>query len=696
MKKTILNILILFYTLILFSCEEKDEPTPAVNQPPVINIAATPANLTITLGDTVKLDASTSTDPENKTLSFQWEITAQPAGSVMTLTNTTAAISFKPTHAGAYKVKVTGSDGEKTTPKEVTITVNEVAITYPQMISQNIETDVVWENINPNPGEADYIITESIDIMAKLTIKPDVIVEVKADEELYVAPNGKLIAIGTDGHEIIFTGTEKTNAFWGGITISSASDENQLDFVEINYAGSGYLTGLNNLSASLAVDGSNTAKLKISNTTIQNGGGYGLYVEDNATITGAENIEIKGNAGTSMALPINQIGNLSTNNSFAGDNGYDAIEVLGSQIANQAEITWPGFADGALYYISGDLTVRSGLKIQAGVNIEFAADRGLLVVDADAYIMAQGEAGKKITFSGKEKTIGYWKGISISSKNEKNLLDYVEVSNAGSAFSPVLSNTTASIAIDGSNLAKVSITNTIIRDGSGYGLYVEDKAVLTAFASNEFIDNDGTAMALPANEVSKLDAASKFTNGNAANVVEIIGSTLQQTEEATWTAFTDGTPYYVSGNLEVRSGLKINPGAVFEFNNDKVFIIHRNNEDAYIIAKGTAEQKIVFTGKEKVKGYWKGISIASHLDKNEFDFVEIKYGGSGYLTGLSNMVANLGLDGANAAALKMTNSTIADGKGWGMVIETGSVFNTDIDTVNTFSANEAGNFQIPN
>lgn len=693
MKNSIKAFIIMGTLSFHFSCGSKDED-PAPDEHPVVSVVGNPTSLTVEMGNTVTLDASDSKDPEGKSLTFSWEILDQPTESTVSLTNTNAAtVTFLPTKLGDYKVKVSCSDGAKVSAKEVTVKAVAAVVVYPQDITSDITSDVVWKNINPTPGGTDYIVKNSININAKLTIEPGVIVQVESNHELYVGAPGKLVAIGTANDHIVFKAKSTSGPDWKGIVVASASDENELNYVEINFAGSAYLNGLDNKKASLALEGENAAKIKILNTQIKKGGGYGIYVENNATITSAENIEITEVLGTSMALPLNQLGSLSENNKFKGNNGYDAIEVLGSEINLTNEVTWKGFADLTTYWVSGNLLVKSGLVIQPGVNIEFASEK-FMEVSGNAYVTAVGTVSQPISFSGKSKTNGFWKGIIIATANTKNQLSHVRISNAGSGFLPGTANVKASLAINGSNLSKVSISNSIISDGLGYGMFVESGAELIGFSANEIKTINGTAISLPANSVGQLDAASKFSNGNTVNAVEIQSSVLAQLNEVQWKAFTDGTKYLVSGNVEIRSGLKIEAGATFEFSADRTLIISNEN-DSYIIAKGTAAKKILFTGKNKSKGYWKGIAILSGHFSNEFDYVEISYAGGGFLTGLSNTFTNLGIDGDNGAKLTLTNSLISNGKGWGLVAESGSTLNANVKTANTFTANEAGAYKVP-
>lgn len=681
--------LFLFVVIFLLSCKDDEDPKPVGNQSPSAKVTGSPSNLTVKVGEDASLDASGSSDPEKKPLTFKWEMISQPQGSAIVLANSTApTITFKPTHAGSYKLKVTVSDGEHSPSQEVTVIATELDVEFPITISEDVSADVIWKNINPTPGEPDYLVSQSIDVLAGLTIEPGVVVQMADESQITVGFTGKLIAIGSEQNHILFEGKSAAPG-WSGIIVNSPSTENELNYVEIHHAGSGYLEGLSNVSASLGIDGANNSKLKVKNTTITDGGGYGIYVENYASLTEASHITINGVTGTSIALPINSLGALTSENNFTGNNGYNAVEIIGSLTLNQPEVIWHSFQDGTPYYISGNLDVRSGLKIQAGVSIEFAAEVGLNVLDADAYINAIGTADKKIKFSGRNKTKGFWRGISISSSNVLNAFDYVEISNAGSSLLPNIPGIAGSLGLDGGNVSHLSFTNSIITDGKGFGLYAELNSVIDLFSNNEIKNIDGTPIALPANEIGQLDAASKFSEGNTKKSVEILGSVLQRVDQARWKSFDDGTKYLVSGNVEVRSGLIIDPGAVLEFATDRSFVVQRIN-NSYIIAKGTAAKRIVFTGVNKAQGAWGGVAIISNDDRNEFDYVDITYGGSIFMTGLSNTKANLGLDGSNSAKLILTNSNLTNSGGWGLVKEPGATMNADFMTSNLFTSNAQG------
>lgn len=83
--------------------------------------------------------------------------------------------------------------------------------------------------------------------------------------------------------------------------------------------------------------------------------------------------------------------------------------------------------------------------------------------------------------------------------------------------------------------------------------------------------------------------------------------------------------YCIKANITVTSALTIEPGVIIEFDDNAGLYV----DGGKIIAKGNAANLIVFTGKNKIKGAWRGIELsASDEEENEFDFCEISYAGS--------------------------------------------------------------------
>ncbi|UFH54659.1 right-handed parallel beta-helix repeat-containing protein [Spirosoma sp. KNUC1025] len=338
------------------------------------------------------------------------------------------------------------------------------------------------------------------------------------------------------------------------------------------------------------------------------------------------------------------------------------------------------------YIVTKSIDVNHELTINPGVVIAFERDVRVNVNDGGGLLVAQGTADKKIKFVGVQKTKGYWVGISLYSGSNANTMEYVEVMHAGSRT--IYSTTKSALFMSGGNKAQIALKNCLFSQNDGYGIYVYDGAILREFAQNTFSNHTEAGILLDAPNVAKLDAASTFTGGNGRNVVEVTQSAIKGSNEVVWAGFADKTPYRISGDFAVDAGWKLNPGVRIEMNRDAVI---RINTGGYLLAKGTADQKIVFTGADQSAPYWKGIICYSQDTKNTLENAEVSNGGSSVI--VSGKKANIAVYGTKAA-MSIKNTRISGSGGYGVFVAYGASANTDLTSANTFEANAQTNVMI--
>ncbi len=342
------------------------------------------------------------------------------------------------------------------------------------------------------------------------------------------------------------------------------------------------------------------------------------------------------------------------------------------------------------YVVCRDTELNAVLTVEPGVVVVFKQDASIgTKLNGNGVLIAKGTAEKPIVFTGEQKIAGFWDGLMLLTSNDvRNELNYVEISYGGGTADRLFGEL-ANLNVSGrSGPSSVKITNCSFTNSKGRGIHVYNGGILTEFSNNRFSNNTLYPIQLPASQVEKLDENSTFASSNGINVVAIYGY-LEGTKETTWGPFKDGTRYRFIDSFGAESGLVIKPGSVFEVASQKAIGIGGNG---YIIAKGTAEKRIVFTGEVKTPGSWGGILIDGSKDvRNELSYAEISYGGGppAYLYAASGnliLFSGFGITGR----IKVTNSIISNSSEAGVAQYRG-VLTLDTPDSNTYSNNAKGN-----
>jgi hypothetical protein len=120
--------------------------------------------------------------------------------------------------------------------------------------------------------------------------------------------------------------------------------------------------------------------------------------------------------------------------------------------------------------------------------------------------------------------------------------------------------------------------------------------------------------------------------------------------------------YIVKCLMRIKSDVVVEPGVTIAFDTDAGLKIE---EDASFVAVGTADAPILFTGVDKARGAWAGVSFLSPDVKNKMEYVTIEYGGG------EKIHANV--EAANITVsydtrLKINNCTFKESENYGMFV----------------------------
>ncbi len=716
--KNLFKVLLPALLIIPFYACEDDENTTDDVQHGLTADAGT--NQTVEVGEKVELNASESLDETEDGYDIEWSFVSSPDDSEAAIENDNSEIaSFTPDTQGEYLVLLTISNDLGESEDEVTITVNE-GDTETQSLSGTYDESLHLKNIHDDPGQADYLVTGDVQIDGELTVDPGVRIELQEDVLFDVSKDGLIKASGTTADGIVFTSADKDgDKYWKGLRVRSTDGQNRLENVVIEYAGNSKMDigpySSNNRQTNLGID--NDGVLSIVNTEISKSKGYGLVAR--GTVKEHTNNHYENNGEAGVYTHINnteEFGHLTGSNrsgtsadgvdgtyaqtndteseedgSVFTDNGYNGVEIYGSTL--EQNMTWGKLSEGRGYKVSDDIEIDAELTISEGVNIELKEDV-FVDVPTEGIIMATGTEDNKITFTTTSPESGkYWKGLRIKSSDIRNSFDHVIFEYGGNSKMDVgpysSQNRQTIVGID--NDAQVNITNSEFSNSRGYGLVA--RGILLEHTANTYKENSESAVYTQVLNAGVFEEASSFS-GNGHDGPQIYGSTLL--EEITWSKLEDEASYKISGDLEIEAPLFITEGTIVEVDEDVLISIDKgsdgSNLDGYIDIAGTESNPVVFTTSNQEGGqYWKGIRVSTSDSRNNMENVIIEYAGHsemniGPYSG-QNRATNLGVD--ENVTLTIRNSTIRNGKGWGIAaIDNANLTQENISYQNNTEGNE--------
>lgn len=270
------------------------------------------------------------------------------------------------------------------------------------------------------------------------------------------------------------------------------------------------------------------------------------------------------------------------------------------------------------YVICGTFTptVNPGvtLMIEPGVVVEFAQNGRL---DIQGTLLAIGTPNQQITFTGSVKSAGSWGGLTVNNYGAipaEALLDQVILEYGGSGASG------AQIYVDN---GLVILTNSILRNGAGYGLYVWGD--LNPLVADTRIEGHALDVAYLTGARSDLLFSNLTALNNNQDVIRV-GGYSNMSGERTWQ--DAGIPYLFVGSAGNQRGdtLTIEAGTEVRFAPFTTLEI-----GGAMNATGLPDQPILFTGQTHTPGAWYGLQVQGSTSAATaiFDYATIEYGGSG-------------------------------------------------------------------
>jgi hypothetical protein len=534
---------------------------------------------------------------------------------------------------------------------------------------------------------SEYVVTSVIDVSggATLTVESGTRLTFRENTGINVQQDSALRAEGTCEGPIVFTGEEDIRGYWRGIGFErSNSTDNVLRYCVVENAGSETFTNAVDSVAAVSLWGGSRAT--VDSSVLRNSAGYGLYIRSTEdTLVSFEENTVTGNESGPVLTPVTEAGALAASSTYTG-NERDVVRISDSTLAGGSAITLEQLDVQYEVSPSASVTVNGELTVAPGVTVSFGTD-ALLEVEsgesATGRLLAEGTAEESITFTGTEETRGHWDGIAFNDTDSDNRLSHCVVEYGGATlFSQTLDNTANVVALRGST---VTISDSTLRDSDGYGLIVRNSQdELGAFENNTVTSNTSGAVLTPVTHADSLALSSTYT-GNDADVVQLTDSTVGGDESVTLAdvgvryLVTSGQAVRVHGDLEISSGTTVSFG-----NNAELAVEGDSEGTGRMVAQGTAEEPITFTGEEETPGFWDGIAFEETDRDNVLQHCVVEYGGGRLFSQILDHTGNVVV--YRDSTLTLTDSTLRHSSGLGLVVNNSNVSTSG----NTFTNNADG------
>lgn len=297
----------------------------------------------------------------------------------------------------------------------------------PIVLEDRYDEDITLTNHNEDG--VDYIATGRVEIFdGTMTIEAGVIVQFEEGTYLNIGIDGKLSAVGTSSEPIRMIGEGNTPS-WAGIYINTDL-ANRIHHVQIENAGEGTSFGVfNDFPAAITLDG----KVSIENTTISKSGSMGIVINGKENdITSFSGNTIKTCTEFPIHTNINTLASLDLASNIFSENGKNMIAVT-DRYSDRLEVRTELDGLEIPYFFSGDFELYQDLTLNRGVELVMDDNSLIEHTASDNYkLEIKGTADEHVVIRGAESESAYWKGIYITSRNNKNEFSFLDISDGGS------------------------------------------------------------------------------------------------------------------------------------------------------------------------------------------------------------------------------------------------------------------------
>lgn len=340
-------------------------------------------------------------------------------------------------------------------------------------VRDDITVATTWVN---TPSACDYEVGVMSVTNGQLTIGPGTVVRFRQDGYISVADAGSLVAVGTPSERITFEGASAVRGFGKGLYFRPGSLESRVEYADLRYLGKldeGYYKFQNG-----AISGYLGGELILKNTTVMGSNYYGAELNSGSLILKEfANNRFYDNGYVGVVVSPDNISKLDAASDYVGGalpNDVPYVIVGDAYDYLSGTFFWP--AIGAPYGIQdldfggGDHTVAPGAEFVFGEESSFEFSNGTFT--------AIGTLEQPIIFRGLQATPGFWGDIEF--RNAAAQFQHVEVRHAG--YHGLYADRSITVDVGSS----FQISNSVIADGTGYGVVCVEDSQVTVGAGVRF------------------------------------------------------------------------------------------------------------------------------------------------------------------------------------------------------------------
>lgn len=646
---------ILLLGLLLAGCDSSD---PDPDPPTVTGVTIESPTTDLTASATLQLTATV--EPASAPQGVRWTSSDEMIATVDADGLVTGVAT------GAVSITAT-STADPTKSASVQLDVSDCP--PPREVAQIVGSDQTWENWIAPSQCVDYVVPDGFTNQGHLlTIEPGVRAAFGPRAVLLIRSHSAGIrAVGTEEEPIVLTGMAAERGNWGTLWLDgSAHVENRIEHVTIEYGGDANLSG-SITQGNLLLTGDTETTLR--NVTVQESSSFGLSMAGNTALRDHGENTFTRNAAGPAHVNASQAHFLDATSSASG-NDVDLIGVDANDI--ETAVTWVPMGDGYLIEQESDryaFDVRGAdafLTLEPGVRIVFQEDMAMTVAGG-AGIAALGTEAAPVVLTAEQPTRGFWRGFRVFSANANSRFDRVVVEYGG--------GDTHSGSVQPGNVyldrdAAITISNSVLREGAGYGLVAEEGASLPDFAENNLTANVLGAAHVRATVAADLTANSSYT-GNVRDAIDVYAYTSRITTPTEWEDL--GVPYVIRGRTTgVPNGLFVDDvpftlgeGVEILFQGD----VGLSVTEGALQASGTPDNPVRLAGEGEA---WKGVRLgnsSASFNHTTFEGAGTSSWGGQPAGAVTINVSGGGVASANFGAGTTHTGTVAD---YGLVFGPGN------------------------